>query len=60
MTFSPGYGLVAGGTPGTVPGQLTLTPQAPAVLRLLFNHPLTEKGLVAFLADWAKTGQQIA
>jgi transaldolase len=32
----------------------------PAVLRLLFNHPLTEKGLVAFLADWAKTGQQIA
>jgi transaldolase len=32
----------------------------PAVLRLLFNHPLTEKGLTAFLADWAKTGQQIA
>jgi len=32
----------------------------PAVLRQLFNHPLTEKGLVAFLADWAKTGQQIA
>jgi transaldolase len=32
----------------------------PAVLRLLFNHPLTEKGLVAFLADWSKTGQQIA
>jgi transaldolase len=32
----------------------------PAVLRLLFNHPLTDKGLVAFLADWAKTGQQIA
>jgi transaldolase len=32
----------------------------PAVLRLLFNHPLTEKGLVTFLADWAKTGQQIA
>lgn len=32
----------------------------PAVLRSLFNHPLTEKGLAAFLADWAKTGQQIA
>ena len=32
----------------------------PAILRQLFNHPLTEKGLAAFLADWAKTGQQIA
>jgi hypothetical protein len=32
VTFSPGYGLAAGRTPGTVPGQLTLTPQAPAVL----------------------------
>src|SRR2546430_11648656 len=32
VTFSPGYGLASGGTPGTVPGQLTLTPQAPAVL----------------------------
>ena len=32
VTFSPGYGLAAGGTPGTVSGQLTLTPQAPAVL----------------------------
>jgi len=32
----------------------------PNVLRQLFNHPLTEKGLAAFLADWAKTGQQIA
>jgi transaldolase len=32
----------------------------PTVLRQLFNHPLTEKGLTAFLADWAKTGQQIA
>ena len=29
----------------------------PAVLRQMFNHPLTEKGLAAFLADWAKTGQ---
>ena len=32
----------------------------PAVLRTLFNHPLTDKGLAAFLADWAKTGQKIA
>jgi len=31
----------------------------PSVLRALFNHPLTEKGLAAFLADWAKTGQSI-
>jgi transaldolase len=32
----------------------------PAVLRQLFQHPLTDKGLAAFLADWAKTGQTIA
>jgi len=31
----------------------------PSVLRQMFNHPLTEKGLAAFLADWAKTGQTI-
>jgi transaldolase len=31
----------------------------PPVLRQMFNHPLTEKGLAAFLADWAKTGQSI-
>jgi len=31
----------------------------PAVLRQMFAHPLTEKGLAAFLADWAKTGQSI-
>jgi transaldolase len=31
----------------------------PAVLRQMANHPLTEKGLAAFLADWAKTGQSI-
>jgi transaldolase len=29
------------------------------VLRQMFNHPLTDKGLAAFLADWAKTGQTI-
>ncbi|MDB5406623.1 MAG: fructose-6-phosphate aldolase [Rhodospirillales bacterium] len=31
----------------------------PAVLRQMFAHPLTDKGLTAFLADWAKTGQSI-
>ncbi|HSR71199.1 MAG TPA: fructose-6-phosphate aldolase [Kiloniellales bacterium] len=31
----------------------------PAVLRGMFRHPLTDKGLDAFLADWAKTGQSI-
>lgn len=31
----------------------------PAILRQMFNHPLTEKGLAAFLADWSKTGQSI-
>jgi transaldolase len=31
----------------------------PTVLRQLFQHPLTDKGLAAFLADWQKTGQSI-
>jgi transaldolase len=31
----------------------------PAVLRALVQHPLTDKGLAAFLADWKKTGQRI-
>ena len=31
----------------------------PAVIRQLFHHPLTDKGLAAFLADWKKTGQSI-
>lgn len=31
----------------------------PSVLRRMFNHPLTEKGLAAFAADWRKTGQSI-
>lgn len=31
----------------------------PNVLRQLYAHPLTDKGLAAFLADWAKTGQSI-
>ena len=32
----------------------------PNVLRMLYNHPLTDKGLAAFLKDWAATGQTIA
>ncbi len=31
----------------------------PKVLRQLYNHPLTEKGISSFLADWEKTGQTI-
>ena len=31
----------------------------PGVLRNLAKHPLTDKGLEAFLADWKKTGQAI-
>jgi transaldolase len=31
----------------------------PNVLRSLYQHPLTDKGLAAFLADWKKTGQSI-
>ena len=32
----------------------------PGTLTALSKHPLTDKGLEAFLADWAKTGQKIA
>jgi len=31
----------------------------PAILSQLYKHPLTDKGLDAFLADWQKTGQSI-
>ena len=31
----------------------------PSVIRLLFGHPLTDKGLAQFVADWQKTGQTI-
>ncbi len=31
----------------------------PAVIRQLFKHPLTDRGLEIFVADWAKTGQTI-
>jgi len=31
----------------------------PGVLKSLVKHPLTDKGLETFLADWEKTGQKI-
>ncbi|NQV43765.1 MAG: fructose-6-phosphate aldolase [Rhodospirillales bacterium] len=31
----------------------------PKVLWQMFKHPLTDKGLATFLADWEKTGQSI-
>ncbi|MBU3260279.1 fructose-6-phosphate aldolase [Roseovarius sp. PS-C2] len=31
----------------------------PAVIKQMANHPLTDKGLDAFMKDWEKTGQKI-
>ena len=31
----------------------------PKILTQLYKHPLTDKGLAAFMADWEKTGQSI-
>ena len=31
----------------------------PQIVKDLVKHPLTDKGLAAFLADWGKTGQKI-
>ena len=31
----------------------------PAIVAAMFQHPLTDKGLAAFLADWKKSGQKI-
>src|SRR6185369_9233787 len=53
VTFSPGYGLAAGGTPGTLSGQLTLTPQVPAVLPGL----ATQRYLTASNANVGSTVQ---
>jgi transaldolase len=30
-----------------------------AIMKQLFKHPLTDKGLEAFLKDWEKTGESI-
>ena len=31
----------------------------PKVIHQVFGHPLTDKGLDAFMKDWASTGQSI-
>jgi transaldolase len=31
----------------------------PAVIKGLFKHVLTDKGIEGFMADWAKTGQSL-
>ena len=31
----------------------------PSVMHQMFQHPLTDKGLAAFVADWKQTGQSI-
>jgi transaldolase len=31
----------------------------PRIIHQLFKHPLTERGIKSFLADWEKTGQKI-
>ena len=32
----------------------------PDIIKKLFHHPLTDRGIEQFLADWAKTGQSIS
>jgi transaldolase len=32
----------------------------PAVIKALYHHPLTDKGLAAFMADWEKSGQKLS
>ena len=41
---------IAGAEVATVP---------PAILKSLVKHPLTDKGIEIFMADWRKTGQRI-
>ena len=31
----------------------------PKILTALYKHPLTDKGLAAFISDWEGTGQSI-
>ena len=31
----------------------------PKIIRQLYNHPLTDKGLASFLSDWKKSGKKI-
>jgi transaldolase len=42
---------------GKIGAQVCTVP--PNVLKAIVKHPLTDKGLDAFLADWKKTGQSI-
>lgn len=44
------YAALAGADVATVP---------PSVLKTLVKHPLTDKGIEAFMSDWAKTGQSV-
>ena len=44
------YAALAGADVATIP---------PAVLKTLVKHPLTDKGIETFMADWKKTGQKI-
>jgi transaldolase len=44
------YAALAGADIATVPV---------AIMKALVKHPLTDKGLDTFLADWKKTGQKI-
>ncbi len=44
------FSAMAGADVATVP---------PNVLKGLIKHPLTDKGLEGFMADWAKTGQSL-
>jgi transaldolase len=44
------YAALAGADVATVP---------PSVLKTLVKHPLTDKGIEMFTADWKKTGQSI-
>jgi transaldolase len=44
------YAALAGAHVATIP---------PAVMKSLLKHPLTDKGIDMFLADWKKTGQTI-
>ncbi len=32
----------------------------PAIIHALYKHPMTDKGIESFMADWAKSGQKIA
>jgi len=64
------YFYYSAGTSGTLDNQRTHVLESarigadvmtapPAVIKQLFKHVLTDKGIEGFLADWAKTGQTI-